>query len=153
VAEATKSTPRADIVTCPHCDKRNRVPAAASGVARCGNCHKELPWLTSAGDDDFDEVVLGSSLPVLVDMWAAWCMPCRIVAPGVEEAARTFAGRLKVVKVDVEKAQRTAERFQARSIPMLLVFDQGEEVARQVGAVPPPALLRWVEEALSHKVG
>jgi thioredoxin 2 len=80
-------------------------------------------------------------------------MPCRIVAPGVEEAARTFAGRLKVVKVDVEKAQRTAERFQARSIPMLLVFDQGKEVARQVGAVPPPALLRWVEEALSHKVG
>jgi thioredoxin 2 len=151
VAEPTSSTQRADIVTCPSCGKRNRVPATASGVPRCGNCHNPLPWLISATDDDFDEVVAASSLPVLVDMWAAWCAPCRIVEPGVEEASRKFAGRLKVVKVDVEQAPRVAERFQARSIPTLLVLDHGKEVARQIGAVPPPALLRWVEEAVTHK--
>jgi thioredoxin 2 len=148
VAEATKSAPRSEIVACASCGKRNRVPAAADGVPHCGNCQEPLPWLTSAGDDDFDEVVGKASVPVLVDMWAAWCQPCKIVAPGVEAAARKFAGRLKAVKVDVEQAQRTAERFEARGIPLLLLFDHGKEVARQVGAVPPQQLVAWVEDAL-----
>jgi thioredoxin 2 len=140
-----------EVVTCPHCEKRNRVPAAGEGVPRCGDCHGPLPWRTSAGDDDFDEVVTASTVPVLLDLWAAWCAPCRIVEPGVEEAARTFAGRLKVVKVDVDAAPRIAERFEARSIPSLLVLDRGREVARQVGAVSPKALVRWVEDALADR--
>ena len=138
----------AEIVACANCGKRNRVPAAARGVARCAACHAALPWLTSAGDGDFEQVVTASSLPVLVDLWAPWCGPCRVVAPGVEQAARKLAGRLKVVKVNVDEAPRIAERFGVRGIPTLLVLRQDRVVARQVGAVPPPALVRWTKEVI-----
>jgi thioredoxin 2 len=140
----------AEIVTCSNCGKRNRLPAAATGVARCAACHTALPWLTSAGDDDFEQVVTAASLPVLVDLWAPWCGPCRVVAPGVERTAQELAGRLKAVKVNVDEAPRVAERFGVLGIPTLLVLRQGREVARQVGAVPPPALLRWVEEVIGR---
>ncbi|MEV4412558.1 thioredoxin [Catellatospora sp. NPDC049609] len=139
---------RADLVTCPHCGKRNRIRAAASGVARCGSCRGMLPWLTDATDADFDAVAVRSSLPVLLDLWAPWCGPCRMVAPGVERAAQQFAGRLKVVKVDVDKSPQTAARYQAQSIPLLLMLQGGEVVARQLGAVPPDTLLQWVQNAL-----
>jgi thioredoxin 2 len=141
----------ADIVTCPNCGKRNRVPVAADGVPRCAACHTPLPWLTSAGDDDFEEVAGRSTLPVLVDLWAPWCGPCRVVEPGVEQAASSLAGRLKVVKVNVDQAPRTAGRLGVRGIPTLLLLRDGREVARQVGAVPPPALLRWAEEAIARQ--
>jgi thioredoxin 2 len=137
-----------EIVTCPNCGKRNRVPATATGIPRCGNCQTALPWLTSAGDDNFEQVVTASTLPVLVDLWAPWCAPCRIVAPGVERAAQELAGRLKAVKVNVDEAPRVAERFGVRGIPTLLLVRDGKEVARQVGAVPPAALLRWAEEVI-----
>ena len=78
----------AEIVTCANCGKRNRLAAAATGVARCAACHTALPWLTAAGDGDFEQVVTAASLPVLLDLWAPWCGPCRVVAPGVEQAAR-----------------------------------------------------------------
>ncbi len=137
----------AEIVTCPNCGKRNRVPAAAAGVPRCAACYTALPWLTTAHDDDFEQVATHSTLPVLVDLWAPWCGPCRMVAPGVEQAAQKHAGRLKVVKVNVDEAPRTAERLGVQGIPTLLLLRDGREAARQVGAVPPAALLRWVEEA------
>ena len=136
-----------DVVVCPKCAKKNRVPAAATGVPRCANCKAALPWLTSAGDADFDQVAGQSPVPVLVDLWAPWCGPCRMVAPGVEEAARKLAGRLKVVKVNVDQAPAVSARFNATSIPTLLVLDRGKVKARQVGAVPADALLRWVEAA------
>ncbi|HEY8557101.1 MAG TPA: thioredoxin domain-containing protein, partial [Actinomycetes bacterium] len=106
----------ADIVTCPNCGRRNRLPAAAAGVARCANCHTALPWLTAAGDGDFDQVVTASTLPVLLDLWAPWCGPCRMVAPGVERAARELAGRLNAVKVNVDEAPRVAERLGVQGI-------------------------------------
>ena len=136
-----------DVVACPSCGKKNRVPAAATGVPRCANCHASLPWLTSAEDGDFDRVAGESPVPVLVDLWAPWCGPCRMVAPGVEQAARQLAGRLKVVKVNVDRAPAVSARFDARSIPTLLILDKGRVKVRQVGAVPPDALLRWVEAA------
>jgi thioredoxin 2 len=138
-------------VSCPSCDRRNRVPAAGPGVPHCGHCGHELPWLTSAGDDDYDEVVTRSEVPVLIDLWASWCSPCRIVVPGVEQAARTLAGRLKVVKVDVDAAPRVANRFGIQAVPTLLVLDRGRTVARQAGALAPKALVRWVEQAIANR--
>ena len=144
------ATGRTDVVTCPHCGTKNRIAAAATGVARCGRCHHPLPWLTTATDDDFDAVVLGSRLPVLVDLWAAWCGPCRIVEPGVRHVAKEFAGRLKVVKVNVDSAPTTAQRYRALSIPMLLWVRGGEVRQTQVGALPPAALTNWVTAELDR---
>jgi thioredoxin 2 len=141
------------VVDCPACGQHNRVPAAASGTLRCGRCREPLPWLVEAGDDDFVEVVERSRLPVLVDLWAEWCAPCRMVAPGVERAARELAGRLKVVKVDVDHAPRTAARLDARSIPTLLVLRDGQVVARQVGALPANRLVAWAESVAGQGSG
>ncbi len=139
----------ADIVACPKCGQRNRVPAEASGVPRCGKCQAAMPWLTSAGDGDFDRIATRSTLPVLVDLWAPWCGPCRVVEPGVARAATEFAGRLKVVKVNVDNAPRLSQRFQARSIPMLLMMRDGKVISQQVGALPPDPLMTFVRNALA----
>src|SRR5262245_23443628 len=138
------------IISCSNCGKRNRVPSTATGVPRCAACHTSLPWLTTASDGDFEQGVTASTLPVLVDLWAPWCGPCRIVEPGVEQAAERLAGRLKAVKVNVDEAPRVAERLGVQGIPTVLLLRGGGEVARQVGAIPPPALVRWTEEALAR---
>jgi thioredoxin 2 len=139
---------RATVVTCPHCGTRNRVPAAADGVARCASCHRPLPWIAEAGDDDFAAVVERARLPVLMDLWATWCGPCRMVSPALEQLATERAGRLKLVKVDVDAAPALARRFQVQAVPTLLVLRAGEVVARQAGAAPLPALRAWVDGAL-----
>lgn len=131
------------IVVCPSCGKKNRVPASASGMPRCASCHADLPWLVEAGEHDFDALTR-SRLPVLVDLWAPWCGPCRMVAPGVERAATEFAGRLKVVKVNVDDAPGVSVRFSVQGVPTLLVLRDGELVARQVGALPADKLIAWV---------
>jgi thioredoxin 2 len=151
MTDTTEQVRPPEIVICPDCGTRNRVPAAvARGIPRCGNCRKPLPWLTTALDHDFAEVAGTASVPVLVDLWAPWCGPCRMIAPGVEQAARTLAGRLKAVKVNVDDAPLVAARYQAQSIPTVLVLRDGAEVARQVGAIPPPALLAWVRDAIGE---
>jgi thioredoxin 2 len=141
----------AAVVPCPSCAKKNRVPAVATGVPRCGACREPLPWLVEAGDGDFEEVAVRSPVPVLVDLWAPWCGPCHAVAPGVERAARTLTGRLKVVKVNVDQAPGVSARFAARSIPMLVVLHHGTVVDRRVGALPPDALVQWVTEAVRRQ--
>jgi thioredoxin 2 len=138
-----------DIVVCPHCGQNNRIPAEATGTPRCGKCKQDLPWVTTASDDDFDQIATHASLPVLVDLWAPWCGPCRVVEPGVVRAAQELAGKLKVVKVNVDGAPRLSQRFQARSIPMLVLLRNGNVVSQQVGAVPPDQLLRWVNSSLA----
>lgn len=137
------------VVTCPSCEKRNRVPLAASGLPRCVRCHRDLPWLVDSADDDFDDATR-STLPILVDLWAPWCGPCRVVAPGVERASRELAGRLKVVKVDVDRAPAVSARFGVQGIPMLLVLRDGRPVAQQVGAIPPDRLVEWVRAAVGR---
>ena len=137
------------IIVCPNCGRRNRVPDAAPGKPGCAVCHNPLPWSVAANDESFDPVAANADLPVLVDLWAPWCGPCKAVSPLVERAAATFAGRLKVVKVDVDESPRVASRFGARGIPTLLLLDHGREHARQVGAVPGAQLDRWIESTLA----
>jgi thioredoxin 2 len=139
------------IVTCPNCQRRNRVPAAANGLPRCGNCQRPLPWIVDAGDSDFAEVVEQASLPVLVDLWAPWCGPCRRVSPVLEQLATEKAGQLKLVKVNADDAPELSERFAVRSIPTLLVLRNGQVVATQIGAASAPALRPWLEEALAKE--
>ena len=137
------------IIACPHCGRRNRVPAAASGVPRCGNCHRPLPWIADATDDTFGEVVEQSKLPVVVDLWATWCGPCRMVSPALERVATELAGRIKLAKVDVDAAPKVSQRFNVQAVPTLLVMRNGTVIARQAGAAPAPALRRWIETALA----
>jgi thioredoxin 2 len=137
------------IVACAGCGRRNRVPATAAGTPHCAQCHTVLPWVVDAGDADFAEVVERAPLPVLVDLWAPWCGPCRMVSPALEELARTFAGQVKLVKVDVDSAPQTARRFAVQAVPTLMLLDHGRVVARQAGAAPAPALQGWLENALS----
>lgn len=119
-------------------------------MPRCAACHTPLPWLVEAGDEDFDRVVQEASVPLLVDLWAPWCGPCRMVSPAVEAIGRERAGALQVVKVNVDLAPGVAARFDARSIPTLLLIDRGQVVARQVGAVPAAQLRGWVDQALAR---
>jgi thioredoxin 2 len=139
------------VIACPHCGKRNRVPAAAAGVPRCANCHESLPWIAEASDDDFAEVVEKARTPVLVDLWATWCGPCRMVSPVLEQLATEYAGRLKLVKVDVDRSPRLSERFAVQAVPTLLVLRDGQVVRRQAGAAPAPALRSWLDGALAAK--
>jgi len=138
------------IVECPNCGRRNRVPSIASGVPRCGNCHRPLPWIAEAGDDTFASVVEQASMPVLVDFWATWCVPCRMVSPALEQLARERAGELKLVKIDCDAAPKLVERFSVQAVPTLLVMRNGQILSRQSGAAPLDALRRWVQEALGR---
>jgi thioredoxin 2 len=136
------------LVKCPHCGRTNRVPSAATGWPRCGNCHRPLPWITDATDDTFAETAEASSLPVVVDLWAPWCGPCRMVSPALERLATDLAGQIKLVKVNVDESPRLQQRFGVQSIPTLLVMRRGQTIAQQVGAVPEPALRSWLDQAL-----
>lgn len=137
-----------NVVTCPACGTRNRVPAVASGTPNCAQCKKPLPWITAADDETFDAVADSSKTTVLVDLWAPWCGPCRKVGPVLEQAAAEHAGRLKLVKVNVDNSPELAQRFEASSIPTMLMMRKGATVARQVGAPSAAALKTWVRNNL-----
>lgn len=139
----------AGLIRCGHCGRTNRVPPAAAGTPRCGNCHQALPWVADAGDETFAEVAEAATVPVVVDLWAPWCAPCRMVSPALESLAREMAGRIKLVKVNVDEAPRLAQHFDVRAVPTLLILRKGETAARQAGALPLPALRTWVEQALA----
>jgi thioredoxin 2 len=143
-------TAPASVVVCPTCGRKNRVPATANGRPRCSQCHNPLPWLVEADDDSFGEVVEQARLPVLVDLWAPWCGPCRAVSPALENLARERAGRIKLVKVNVDESPTTAARFGVQGIPTLLVLDKGTAVARQTGAAPEAALRQWLDQTLGR---
>ncbi|MFH8753624.1 thioredoxin [Streptomyces rimosus] len=145
------NTTRTTTVTCPNCGRGNRIPVAAEGRPRCGHCKQPLPWLVDAGDDDFAEIAERASVPVVVDLWATWCGPCRMVSPALEQVARDLAGRIKLVKVDVDKNPQISRRFEVQAVPTLLVLNQGEQVARQAGAAPAHVLRAWVEQAMAGR--
>jgi thioredoxin 2 len=134
---------RSTIITCPNCGRRNRVRPSASGVPRCSVCHHLLPWLVEASPETFDDEIV-ASVPVLVDFWAPWCGPCRMVSPVVERVGREQPGALKVVKLNVDEAPEISERYGIRGIPLLIFFRNGAEVDRLVGAVPYERVRDWV---------
>ena len=100
------------------------------------------------GDADFDSAVLQSGEPVLVDFWAQWCGPCKMIAPALDELAQTYAGRAKVVKVDIDQNRAVALKYHVRSIPMLLLFKDGQVQATQIGAVGKAQLAQIIDKAL-----
>jgi thioredoxin 2 len=138
VGEATPKGPES-ILVCAGCGAKNRIRPSERGVPHCGSCGKPLPWLVNATDATFD-VEAKAAVTVLVDLWAPWCGPCRVVGPILEELARDFAGRLKVVKVNVDENPALAARFGAMSIPTLVVIRNGRVVDRIVGALPKSQL-------------
>ncbi len=125
------------------------MPVAARGFPRCGRCHRDLPWIVESDDEQFPAVAVGASVPVLVDFNAEWCGPCHVMAPIVEQLAGELAGRLKVVKVDVDRAPASAARYGVRSIPTMVLLWQGEERGRLIGAQPAGTLRAWLEERLT----
>jgi thioredoxin 2 len=136
------------IVACPNCGTKNRITPQSEGVPRCAKCQTTLPWIVEATPQTFDEE-LTASVPVLIDFWAPWCGPCRMVTPAVESLGRDYAGRIKVVKLNVDTAPEIAGRFGVQGIPLLVLWSDGEEVDRQVGAVPAPQLRGWVDRHLA----
>jgi thioredoxin 2 len=137
------------IVPCPACGKRNRVPAAATGRPRCAACRADLPWLVTQAGSDLGASIDASPLPVLVDCWAPWCGPCRMVGPIVDSLAERYAGKLKVVKVNVDEEPQLAARFGVQGIPALFLLREGEVVDEIVGAVPERTLTDHVERVLA----
>lgn len=133
------------ILQCPSCGTSNRVPAARLGdKARCAHCKSSLLPLTAPltvkSAEDFDELVRGSPVPVLVDFWAAWCGPCQMVAPELQKLAASRSGSVAVAKVDTDALPDVAGRYGIRSIPTMILFKGGAEAKRIMGARPASAI-------------
>jgi thioredoxin 2 len=129
----------ASLLTCASCGATNRIRPADRGSPHCGTCGKPLPWLVNASDATFD-VEAKTTAPVLVDLWAPWCGPCRVVGPILAQLAAEHAGRLKVIKVNVDENPSLSARYQAHSIPTLVILKDGKVVDRVIGAMPKPQL-------------
>lgn len=139
-------------IVCPHCHTTNRVHTQdLDNAPDCGKCHQPLfsGHPVELDESSFERHVGRSEIPVLVDFWAPWCGPCRIMAPAYEQAASQLEPRVRVAKVNTEQAQKLGARFNIRSIPTLALFVGGREVARQPGAMTTPAqITAWVRSQL-----
>lgn len=142
------------LIRCPACGATNRIKSdkiSQGSEPVCGRCKTPLTLSAkpvTVTDTTFAAEVERSPLPVLLDMWAPWCGPCRMIAPMLEELAGEMAGRIRVAKLNIDENPGTAERFSVRSIPTLLVLDGGREIDRIVGAVPKQEIARRLEQAL-----
>lgn len=139
-------------IVCPNCNATNRVPRERLGDGPvCGTCKRALfpgkpVALDAAG---FEKHIAASDIPVVVDFWAGWCGPCRAMAPHFERAAADLEPEVRLAKIDTDAEQAIAARYGIRSIPTLVVFRNGQEVARQAGAMDAGSLVRWVRRAVA----
>jgi thioredoxin 2 len=142
-------------IQCPGCRARNRVRLAALGPGSsvvCGRCKTPLALPAApltVTDANFASTVESSPLPVLLDLWAAWCPPCRMIAPVIDELAAELAGRVRVAKLDVDANPQTAARFNVHGIPTLLVLEGGQEVDRIVGVQPKAEIVRRLARVMA----
>ena len=141
----------AGLVSCPSCGGANRVrrDRVLEGMNPvCGHCKANLAvdaTPVTVTDDNFATEVLGFPRPVLVDLWAAWCAPCRMIAPALEEIAGELMGKVRIAKLNVDENPGTHAGLRVSGIPTLVMFKGGKEVDRVVGALPPPQLRSWIE--------
>ena len=135
-------------IVCPHCDAVNRIPSTRlSQQPKCGKCHEALfggkpPELH---EDNFRKHISRNDIPVVVDFWAEWCGPCKMMAPEFERAAGELGAAARLAKLDTERAQGIAAQYSIRSIPTMVMFRHGREAARQSGAMRAVDIVRWVE--------
>jgi thioredoxin 2 len=138
------------LLACPHCGKRNRLKYEGLGQTfRCAQCKNELPSprepIDLKSESIFEALTRRSALPVLVDFWAPWCGPCKMVAPEIVKVANETAGRFIVAKVNTEELPGVGRKFRVTAIPTMALFKGGIEVARQAGAMPAPAIRKFIE--------
>ena len=151
---ASVADERGVIVECPSCHQKNRLTySRLSDPTRCGRCKTELPRVSGPVEvttaAEFDSLISTASVPVVIDFWAPWCGPCRMVAPEVEKVASRRAGQWLVVKVNTDEVDGVGNRLGIRSIPTMAVFSGGREVARTSGARPASDIEAFVTSALS----
>jgi thioredoxin 2 len=140
-------------IVCPHCAAVNRIPAAkAASQAKCGVCHKPLfsGHPSAVGTATFAKHVARNDVPVVVDFWADWCGPCKMMAPAYERVAAEIEPEMRFLKVDTEREPELAARYNIRSIPTLMVFRGGKLVAQRAGAVDAGSLRAWLKQATAQ---
>jgi len=146
-----KTSANAQIIRCPKCGAKNRLNPATDAQPVCGRCKTPLTGEmhpVTITDRNFAEEVEKSPLPVLLDLWAAWCGPCRIIAPTVDQLAKEFSGKVRVGKLNVDENQMTAARFNVQSIPTLLILKNGREIDRIIGVQSKEAIAQRLEKYL-----
>ena len=138
------------IVTCPTCEKKNRVPDIALGKPGCGFCLRALPWIVEADDSTFVDIV-DADLLVLVELYAIWSKPSGLVSPIVEQIALDYTGRVKVVRVNADKARWVQANYRLKGPPTLLIMKNGTLLDTIFGAQPAPMVCRHIDEALHRR--
>ena len=134
-------------IVCPHCNATNRIPAERlSDKPKCGKCHQPLfdGHPVELTGETFSKMIARTDIPVVVDFWAPWCGPCKMMAPAFQQAAQQLQPNVRLAKVNTEDHQMIGARYQIRSIQTMVIFKNGQEIARQSGAMSASDIVRWV---------